>query len=339
MTEPDPQLPADPVARLHDLVDALFAERRWFEDTSALRYAAASLVTLPGEPARVAADLRAVAERLEQRARWFQPMKGPVRFIVAAMLLHAGLDGDRWCDEAERIEGLFADRKLKHGTIYTALSALLLHVDARARGRAVDDALVKRYGELHREMRGHHAFLTGQDDLPACALLVGQDGTPQAIAARCERFYEGLRDLGFRRGNALQGVSHVLVLAPDDDARLMQRFRALYQRFDDAGLWMHTGDYDDVAVLAFADHPAEHVVSTVLAHRDRLREHAPKPGRELAFSLACGTTFLELAARGGAGGLQGVRDAQAIRSILQMQQAAMIAACSGAAAAAAASGS
>ena len=176
-------------------------------------------------------------------------------------------------------------------------------------------------------MKRHHPFLTGQDDYATCALLTGTDGAPSEVATRCEVFYEGLRDLGFRRGNALQSVSHVLVFAPDDDRVVMQRFRRLYDAFQEAGLWMHTGDYDEVAALSFLDRDASRVVSTVLSHREPIAAARPRPGKEQSFSLACGTAFLELARDGVVH--EEVRDTQnvlAVQAILQAQQAAMIAA-------------
>jgi hypothetical protein len=331
---PQALLPARPLERFCEILDALLADKRWTDGTIGLRYAASSLVTLPGKPAAIAEELRNQAQRLQERARWFSSMKSELRFVVAAMLMYSDLDADAFSDELERIEELFKAEEMKRGTVFSQLAALLLMLDARSHGRSVDRSQVVRYRDLFREMKSHHGFLTSQDDLPACALLSGLAGTPQELAARCERYYEGLRDLGFRRGNALQGVSHILVVGPGDDEVLMHRFRALYTRFDDAGLWMNSGDYDEVAVLSFLPDPAETVVSLVLTHRDHLQSRKPKPGRELAFSLACGTAFLELVRDPADETLRGAQNVLTVQAALQAQQAAMIAAMAGATAAA-----
>ncbi len=334
-----PELPSQPLQRFCDLLAALLADKSWTDDVSALRFAASSLITLPGEPTQVARRLRETAQQLEQGARWFQPMKSQVRFVVAAVLMHSGLDAAAFSVEVERIEALFKAERLKSGTVYTQLACLLLMGRAQREGKRVDQTMVRRYGEIYAEMKAHHGFLTGQDDLPACALLAGEVGSAPSVAARCETFYEGLRDLGFKRGNALQAVSHILVCGEQDDTVLMQHFRALYQAFDDAGLWMNTGDYDEVAVLSFLPQSAEHVVARVLKHREHLQSKKPRPGRELGFSLACGTAFLELVATPEAESLRGARNVLAVQAILQAQQAAMIAAMAGATAAASAASS
>jgi hypothetical protein len=320
-------LPDRPLDRFHLLFDALVAEKRWFDDTWSIRYAASSLLTVPGDPAGIARDLRRLAEELKERAGWFGPLDSPVRFVVAAMLLQADLDTRTFCAEVERIEELFKSNGLKRGSVYTHLAVLLLMVDGRRLGKRVDEAVVRRFRALYDELKSHHRFLTGQDDYAACALLNGLDRPPQEIGARCEVFYEGLRDLGFNRGNALQSVSHALVFAPDDDQVVMRRFRALYDQFDGAGLWMNTGDYDEVAALSFLPQPAERVVSRVLEHRAVLAEKKPKPDRALSFSLACATGFLELVKDEDAHELmRNTQNVIAVQAILQAQQAAMIAA-------------
>jgi len=341
---PEPVLPDRPLDRFLELLEALLAEKRWFDDSSSMRFAASSLLTVPGRPAEIARSLRRLSEELKDRAGWFGPLQSSVRFVVAAMLLQADLDTRTFCGEVDRIEELFKQNGLKRHSVYTQLACLLLMQHGRGAGsgsrsgRRVDEAVVGRFRDLYAELKSHHGFLTGQDDYPTCALLTGVDGTPQSIASRCEVFYEGLRDLGFKRGNALQSVSHVLVFAPDDDQVVMRRFRALYDRFDEAGLWMHTGDYDEVASLSFLPQTAERIVSRVLEHREVLAAAKPKPGRELSFSLACATGFLELAGDDETQALlRGTQNVLSVQAILQAQQAAMLAAAVTASTAAAAS--
>jgi len=332
-------LPERPLDRFLELLDALLADKKWTEGVAPLRYAASTLMTMPGDAPRVARDLRRIADELLDRAGWFGPLKSPARFAVAAILLRSGIDAATFTDEVTRVDGLFKERGLKRRSVLSCLAILLLFDHARREGRRVDGPLVSRFGQVYEAMASHHGFLTGLDDYPACALLAGLDGTPSDVARRCERFYDGLRDLGFRRGNALQSVSHMLVFAPEADDVVMRRFRALYDAFDKAGLWMNTGDYDEVAALSFLDRPAATVVSTTLRHREVLAKHKPRPGRELSFSLACGTAFLELAGGGADERLRGTQNVLAIQAILQAQQAAMIAAVAASSAAAASSAS
>ncbi len=335
----DAVLPDRPLDRFLAVQDALVSEKKWTDDPSALRYAASTLILHEGSPARVASHLRRVAARLVGRAGWFGPMQSSVRFAVAAMLLRSDDDADGFCDDVERLTPLFKEAGLRGaGNTLAVLAMLLLRQHALRAGRTVGVTEVQRVRDVHDEMKQHHRFLTGSDDYPAAALLACTDASPGEIGRRVEVFYEGLRDLGFKRGNALQTVSHILFFAPAADDLCMRRFRALWGAFDEAGLWMNVGDYDEVAVLSFLSQPAGTVVATVLEHRERLARHPPKPGKELGFSLACGTAFLQLVKFDeGIEGLHQARNVLQVQAILQAQQVAAIAAMAAASAAAASS--
>jgi hypothetical protein len=105
---------------------------------------------------------------------------------------------------------------------------------------------------------------------------------------------------------------------------VLSRFHSLFQACQGAGYFMHSGDYDEVALLTYVGKVPEDVVALVTAHRDRFRaDMKPRPDAEQAFDLACGTAVLELAARNES--VAGVRDAHSMASlqaILAAQQAA-----------------
>ena len=306
--------PDRPLDRFLALSEALFAEKRWFEDGSALRYAASTLVLHPGSVSRIAADLRRLAERLKQRTGWAGAMQSAARFPLAAMLLRAGDDAERFWDEVERLKPVYKRVGLRGSSSPTVLSMLLLRVHAERAGRTVGEGDVQRVRDIYAEMKTHHAFLTGAVDQPAAALLARSSETPGEIGRRLEVYYDGLRALGFRRGSALQAASHLLFFAPEAADQCMQRFRNLYDAFDQSGLWMGAGDYDEIASLCFVSRPASSVAGTALDHRARLGQIRPRPGKELSFSLACGTAFLQLAPLDAL-----TEDLHGLRNVLQAQ--------------------
>lgn len=325
MSTDAPFVPERPLQRFLALLDAVVADRKWYEPMFSLQYAASSLITEPGEPRDVVRRLRETAAGLKQHSKWTSPLRSEVRNVIAAVMLRAGHDPERFIADLERIELLFKQHGLSRGRTVTHLAALLLMDVAQAKGRSVGSRDVERMAAILAEMKTHHRFLTGADDYPACALLSGLEGAPSEIGARCEVFYEGLHDLGFSRGNALQLVSHLLVFAPADDRVLMSRFRALYDAFKTSGMWMSSGDYDEIACLSFLDCSTSAVVSKVVEHRDALRAHKPKPDRQLAFSLACSTAFIELAQGTGSDAVRNAQHVMAVHAIIMAQQAAMAA--------------
>ena len=331
-------LPEDPLERFIRSFQAVYADKRWTEDVSALRYAALTLATVEGDPGRLADELRSVADILKDRAGWFGPLNSSIRFGVAAMLMRHRDDPAAFCDEVERVEDMFREAGLRARSAFSVLAILILR--EQADDRRIRPDRIRRFCDIYREMKKHHRWLTGPDDYPACALLCQAEDAPSRIGERVEAFYEGLRDRDFQRGNGLQTVSHILFFNPASDQVALTRFRAIYDGFKEAGLWMNTGDYDEVAILSFLDHPVATVVRRTLEHRVKIAEMRPRPGKELSYSLACSTTFLELVQLNPElNRIHDVQNVMQIQAILQAQQAAMIAAAAGASAAAASSSS
>lgn len=322
----DMQQPLDrPLERFLELFVAVDDARRWFEDVSALRYAAVALVTSEGAPTAIVARLRDVALTLKDRAGWFGAMQSSIRFVVAALLVRNGDDPERFCDELEQAQGIFKDVGLKPRSVHSALAVIVLRGPDRA---PVDRRAVERMKAIHEAMKQEHWWITGVDDYPTAALLALSTASVSEIAHRLERFYQGLADLGFKPGSALQTVSHLLFFNPTADEVCMRRFRALFEAFKAESLHMHSGDYDEIAYLTYLPQSVAQIVDTTLAHRVRIAALRPRAGKDQSFSLACNTALLELAGRDEQ--LQRITDVQAllqVQSILQAQQAAAAAAC------------
>ena len=326
---------ADPVARYLETFERLRARKRWSTETATFRFVALALGAA-GE----AVDydrLEEAAAGLRKRARWTSPLKSEIRYVVAAMILRRGLDpADVHARVFEARDACKAQRIPSRGTGPT-LAALLLAL--RSEGRPVPARHVERLASIYRRWRKDHFWLTSATDLPAAALHAGRDEAVEVVTADVERAYERLRELGFRRGNALQLVSHLLAVDPRGTDTAVQRFSLVAERLREARERVPTGRYDEVALLALTQEAPGRVVERVLGYRDRLRAAKPRPSKDLAFSLAAGIELAEDSARASHGSAGDLAALQAIRDILDAQQAATIAAISASSAAASSSGS
>jgi len=334
--ENDPYLPPDPLERFLSLAREVAGHKHWHQGWTSLRYATVGLLTVPGPEHEVAERLFQAADELKRRAGWFSSLAHDIRFSLAAALLRRGGDGRRFNDVLEHTRALFRKARLPRGETREALATLILA--EHASGGRPTQAQVERVAAVHAEMRRHHRFLTGTDDYPAAALLSTTGEEPAAMARRIERFYRGLVDLRFRRGNQLQTASHLLFFCPAPDDVALRRFRELYSAFQAEGLWMNEGDYDEVAILAFLDHDARRVARRVIDDRTRIRGLSPKPSKQEGFTLASSTAFLGLAPLTRE--LESVMDVAhlvQVQALVQAQQAAAAMAASSAATAAAAS--
>jgi hypothetical protein len=295
-----------------------------------LRFAAIAAVTCPGEPPAVADALRSTAEEIKKLSGWFGSLNSPLRFIVSALLLVNGDSASACLGEIERVEKIFRNYDLRRGGIYETMAILVLR--QRHDLQPIPASSVERFRELYEEMKRHHWWLTGPDDFPACAILVGEDGAVNEIGQKVQDIYQALTHAGFSTGDPLQTAANLLHLAHVDPSLIASRYRLLAEGFRSQGVSIWQSDYDELAILSFLDHPASCVVERVLENRRRMESLRPKPDRSLTFNLAAGIAFLELVQLDAE--LRTITDAKALmdmQPVINAQQAASAAAASSAA--------
>jgi len=332
------KLVRDPLARFRALYDALNADRGWFGDASSLRFAAMTAVTCQGTPTEVASAIRRMAEEIKQLSGWFGELTSTLRFIVSAILVLNGDSASEFLDEVKQGRELFRRANLRRGGIYETMAILILRLQNDR--QPVTDAVVTRFQAIYEEMKRHHWWLTGPDDFPACAILVGQDGAPVEIGSAIEDIYQALNKVGFSAGDPLQTAANLLYLARLDAHVAANRYAELAAGFRQSGVSIWQSDYDELAILAFLSHPAQRIVEHVLEYREHMLQLTPAPGRLLTFNLASSLVFLELVQLDD--NLDAITDAKALmdmQAIINAQQAAAAAAASSAAASSAASAS
>ncbi len=320
----------DPIAAYLETFERLRARKRWSTDTATYRFVA---LTLGAAGERVSHDgLEEVAAGLRRRAGWTSPLRSEIRYLVAAMILRRGLDAARVHQQVIATRGGFREHGIKRRGAGATLAALLLVLQAK--GKRVPKSHLSRLAQIFTQWRADHFWLTDGNDLPAAALHAGRDLSVESLTADIQRAYARLRDAGFRRGNPLQLVSHMLAADPRGTDTAIQRFAVVADRLREAGERVGTGRYDEVAVLALTQGAPGQVVGRVLRYRDRLRRARPRPSKDIAFSLAAGIELAEDGEKAGEGSAGDLAALQSIRAILDAQQAAAMVAVSASGAAA-----
>ncbi len=309
----------DPVALYLETFERLRARKRWSTDSDTIRFVA---LALGAAGADVDYDhLEKVAAGLRQRARWSSPLKSEIRYVVAAMIMRRGLEPADVHARVFETRDSFRSHGLPSRGTGPTLAALLLAL--RSGGRTVPPRQIERLAGIYRRWRADHFWLTNADDLPAAALHAGRDTAVEVLTADVERAYERLRGSGFRRGNPLQLVSHLLAVDPRGVEAAVGRFARIAERLRDAGVRVWPSRYDETAVLSLTEETPGQVVRRVLGYRDRVRAAKPRPSKDLAFSLAAGIALAEDCARAGRAHAGDLIALQAIRDVLDAQQAAM----------------
>jgi hypothetical protein len=286
-------VPRDPLARFLDIATALGQEKRWWENRSILRYAALPLVLAPGEPAQVAARAAAAGSALAEQSGWFGDLRGSMRWVIAALLAADDRDPARAGEEIAALRERFRHAGVRRGGAYEIVAATMLHLAGRT-----GESDVQRLRDVYDGMKKHHWWLTGPEDLPACALLAVHGGELAVMSSRIEGLYTRLRGAGLAASNGLQMASHVLCLARGSEEQLASRFLELHRAFLAHGIKMWDCDRDELALLCLLDEPAARTVARVVEHRAQILARLGKVGPTTSFSFACGTAWL--AAHAGA---------------------------------------
>lgn len=321
--DPGTTVPADPLARFDELLTALDMGRGWMQDKAAVRLAAITLIATPGDGGRLAAEVRTASAVLGERLGWLSGVDESVRLVIAAQLIKAGDNPDLFVDDLERVRELFRAHGLRRGGVYEVLAVLVL----RRLVGTIEDAHVARFKAIYEAMKAHHWWLTGPDDFPACAMLVGRPEEPAAIGSGASAIYDALHDqAGLTRGDPLQTATNILVLAGVEPPLIVGRFAALLEAFRGAGVEIGSSEYDDVAILSFLAQPPAQIVANVVELQGGLRARLQWLGLADALSLGAGLAFVRLV--GDEGALGALADAKLLldmQTIVTARQAAVVA--------------
>ena len=309
----------DVVKRYLSVFEALRRRKHWTMDVTVLRLAAMTLMA--AEVRDPWGDLHRAAETLKDRASWFSPIRSPIRYALAAMVLRRDLDPGRTHDRVQNLLERFRAAKLRPGSIQAVLSAFLIvlhHGDA-----PVPDEVLTRMAAILRRWKTDHPFLTGIDDYPMAALHATRAEGVEECGTRVESVYQALRVRKMRRGNALQLASHLVSLGAGSPAERALRFDRVRTALVERGERVGTGRYDEVAILSLTTARPADLARRFIRDRDALRAAKPRPSADLAFSLAAGIALAREVPRGRAvGDFAAVAAAQAA---IEAQTAAVMA--------------
>ncbi|MEK5078624.1 DUF4003 family protein [Solibacillus sp. FSL W7-1436] len=122
----------------------------------------------------------------------------------------------------------------------------------------MDEAHAKSAKILHDEMKKHHYFLTGKDDIPYAVLLTKKQGDPVKLAETMRKYYDALHSKDFKNGDALQAMTQLLPLYDEEfQPVLVDYVVAMKQSFINSGVKVKKSFYPYLALLALAGATSE----------------------------------------------------------------------------------
>ncbi|MBD8004608.1 DUF4003 family protein [Bacillus norwichensis] len=265
-----------------EVYEELRQKMKWKVTDNKILMTIASFYAMNPKPFQMESYLL-IAEAIKRQARAFSSIKSESRYIAAAML-------DVGFEQAEKqIPSWFAaydemvNAKFRKG-IFTYIAAAVLIKNS---GSAPEEyrSIIARAKKIYERMKKEHFFLTFSEDYPL-AMLLAATQTDQIIE-RNERFYDALNRNGFRKGNHLQMLSHILTLAHEESAEvLVSRTTQVFDQFKEVGIKQKTLYYPVMGMLAMIP-PAELDVQEVYQAYEQLNQTKPfKWQKDLNATLA-----------------------------------------------------
>jgi len=281
-----------PLERYRGIIAALRPERSSWLDDFWLRVAAQVAVLSPDDPQHLAIRIRDLGGKLALHAKWYQDLASPLRFVVAAMLVQNHIKFGRFINEHVRIAELLHRVGLRSHGFYHTMTVLILMSAPDSAGCGLPEA--ERLKAIHQSMKRYHWWLTGVDDLPACAALAQCRGSAIEVVARAEACYQLLHESGLSRGDHLQTAANLLPLTGLDADAAVARYRALRNRLEAHEVRLLPSHYEVLSLLSLLDHDPDLVIGRLLTMRKELTLFQPEVQPTANLIIAADLTGFDL---------------------------------------------
>ncbi|QDP39845.1 DUF4003 family protein [Radiobacillus deserti] len=190
---------------------------------------------------------RMLSDYIKYAASVFSPLKSNHRYVLAAKI-DTGYDHPEkaFSSMLEAFEALDRAGFWRNEFSYIAATVLLDEGD--------NNFLAERARHIYDAMRKEHSFITSNSDYPLAALLAKEEGSVRELIETMEYFYSELNKRGFKKGDALQFLSHILSLDNGiNRSILIQRCATILHALEDFGIKRKRMYYPVIGLLAFVN--------------------------------------------------------------------------------------
>ena len=244
-----------PLERYRALIGALASDKDTFDDTYWLRFSAQIVVLCPESPPKLAYRIRSVAAELIKSTDWYQALASPARFVVAAMLIQHRIPVADFISEHAHATATMNEIGLRHSRLHEIITVIIIMMTPGHRSSSVLD--IERIKAIYDQMKAHHWWLTGPDDVPACAALAQCPGSPEFLGSQVEAAYQQLHGIGIPIGEHLQTAANLLPLSGLEISLTVRRYNNLIAIFKEHKSVLTESDYDPMAMLCLLDQDPE----------------------------------------------------------------------------------
>lgn len=186
----------------------------------------------------------------------FSSFRGHMMFTLSGLLCAASPTPKRQFDVMLRNEKVLKDVGFKYSSyLPTALYAL----SSVYEGDDVQSYAEKAIG-IYKQMKQNHPFLTGGDDYALAVLLANTDHGPSHL----EAYYRALHERGFKKGDGLQMLSHVMAFNQKDMRDAVDHCDKIYQHLKTNKLNVYTTYYPAIGLISLLDLDQEELMADLV---------------------------------------------------------------------------
>jgi hypothetical protein len=272
-----------------------------------------------------------IADYIKSESGLFSPLRSESRFTFAAML------DTKFENPQEKFPAFIAAYQALASAgfsknTFTYISAMLL-VNENTEDLKY---LSQRARNIYKKMREEHLFLTGHSDYPLAVMLAQNDLQSDEMILHIEDLYSKLSQNGFRKGNELQSMSHILSLHENNTADDMVALSTeIYDRMKKEGIKPKPMFYPQIALLTFIENGNDNLLGIKGIWEQLNAEKLFKWKKDINFMMAVNFVISDKIDHSS---LLQTHLSTTIETLIQAQQAASIAAISGAAVVASSNG-
>lgn len=272
-----------------------------------------------------------LADYIKRESGLFSPLRSESRFTFAAML-DTKFDSpkDHYPAFIAAYNSLVSAGFSKNN--FTYIAAMLL-VTTNAEDLK---SLSERARVVYKKMREEHLFLTGHSDYPLAVMLALNDRQTDELIFHIEDLYSKLSQNGFRKGNDLQSMSHILSLEENSQSEDMVALSTeIYDKMKKEGIKPKSMFYPQIALLTLIEKGNDNLSEIKAIWEQLNKEKLFKWKKDINFMMAVNFVISDKIDHSS---LLQTNLSTTIETLIQAQQAASIAAISGAAVASSSNG-
>lgn len=186
-----------------------------------------------------------LADLIKKEAGLFSPLKSQSRYTTASMLDVNFEHPEEKVTELFLLYDQLIKAKFKRGS-FTYLAATILLTNNKKDKDL--HGVITDAKEIYDVMKSDHYFLTSGNDIPLAVFLALQNNDAKE---KMELFYEKLHKNGFKKGNDLQFLSHILSIDTDKSIEeLVTQTTSIFDEFKLNGIKQKATYYPGMGMVA-----------------------------------------------------------------------------------------